>query len=488
MDGRRCFRRPGHARPFVLAVACVLIAVCLGAPPSGSSWRARAVAQYRGTLNQVDGETDLRARYLRSVAITEPEQLSERDLAHILELRRTYGLSDDPVFVRNLYEQPERYGSRRSPTGIVSSLAYAPDEREQVFRRASAEWVGYQVDLLAADLVTDYSATVIQPDGSVALMCAPCREAEIQEVRTSIAVNEPIDLVGIDVEYSAPELHEIADAFSSELDRQGIANSGVILSGENRVEILVSDEDVAKLPGQVPQAVTVEGGYELATPDVDKDDPLIYELVEGGQSITGISSVTSGFAVVGAYGPFMLSAGHIGYPDSCTRDGDRMYQGGSTLGLMTTACQYGGNVDGSLITTYGYRNNFGRVHYTSTNYQEPITFGVSSQGLVNQTVCQTGRSTTGNNGNFNITNRCGTVSSTASKSPCGGASPAWTFSLGAADYLRAAGDSGAAVVWPTIYGYGAAGTHSCVGFNESGAIFSRYSVMASKWGLSLSDY
>ena len=47
-------------------------------------------------------------------------------------------------------------------------------------------------------------------------------------------------------------------------------------------------------------------------------------------------------------------------------------------------------------------------------------------------------------------------------------------------------EEGAAAV--SIYGFGAAGLHSCQGFGGTGAIFSRYSVMASKWGLSLSPY
>jgi hypothetical protein len=374
---------------------------------------------------------------------------------------------------------------------MLSSIAFSPEEESQVIRRAAAEWVGYKVDTLAVDRVEEYAASVIEPDGSVTVLCAPCNPTDIDHVRRSVEVEEhfvPIDYR--DVEYSAEELLTIAETFADKLTRNDISHGGSILSGENRIEIFVSDKDIQRARElEVPPSVSLGGGYEEVEPDVDKDDQIAYLLVEGGQALTGLGGAfTSGFAVESAYGTFILSAGHIGYPNECTFTGDDLFQAGVKLGEMTAACQYGGNADGSLTSTYSFRNNWGRVHYTSTNWQEPVTFGVSSHNLVNQTVCQTGFVTTGMNGNFNITNRCGVVSSTASKSPCGGASPAWTFSLGAANYLRASGDSGAAVLWPTIYGYGAAGTHSCVGFGGTGAIFSRYSVMAANWGLSLSAY
>ena len=44
------------------------------------------------------------------------------------------------------------------------------------------------------------------------------------------------------------------------------------------------------------------------------------------------------------------------------------------------------------------------------------------------------------------------------------------------------------VIWPTIYGYGAAGSHSCQNFSggNQGAVFSQFSVAAAQWNLTIS--
>jgi hypothetical protein len=431
------------------------------------------------------GEWDAHERYLEHSLVTEPEQLTDEEVRHISNLRESYGLRTDAAFIRSLYSNPSAHQARISLHSLLAGILYTPDEEQQVYRRAAAEWVGAQVDLIAVDHVSNYAGTFIEPTGVVSLRCAPCDPEEVTLLRASLDVDEQYELHAKDVKYSMDELHATAEKLSSDLHARGISHGGSISVERNRTEMFIenSGSDVGI---EIPPSVTVEGDFVEETPDVDKNDPIVYGLVIGGQYITGSgTALTSGFAVEGAYGPFILTAGHYAYPSICTGEGDDWFQGGSRLGVMSSACQYGGDADGALISTFGHRVNWGRIHYTSTDWDEPVTFGVSTHSLEGQTVCQTGASTTGMSGDLNTSSRCGNVISTAASSPCGGANPAWTFSLGRASYLRNSGDSGAGVVWPTIYGFGAAGTHSCIGFNSTGAIFSRYSVMANKWGLSL---
>lgn len=126
------------------------------------------------------------------------------------------------------------------------------------------------------------------------------------------------------------------------------------------------------------------------------------------------------------------------------------------------------------------------MHWTSSDWGHTITFGVTTQSLTGQTVCQTGATTTGLTGDLNISGRCGIVTAMTALNPCSGPSFPWTTSFGQANYMRGGGDSGAAVVWPTYYGYGAAGIHSCQGNTENSGTFTRYSVIANTWGLTLS--
>ena len=60
--------------------------------------------------------------------------------------------------------------------------------------------------------------------------------------------------------------------------------------------------------------------------------------------------------------------------------------------------------------------------------------------------------------------------------------------FGVAGYLRNGGDSGAGVYWPTGFGFGAAGLHSRRISGPTPGVFSRFSVIASTWGLQMSPF
>ena len=114
-----------------------------------------------------------------------------------------------------------------------------------------------------------------------------------------------------------------------------------------------------------------------------------------------------------------------------------------------------GSFDAAAITTFNVRNNWGRIHVNANDWSHAVTFGVSTQNVINQTVCQNGYKTTGMDGLSNQAARCGVVSSLSFRP---------TFSHEAAfdvaGYQRTGGDSGAGVDWPTGFGLGAAGLHS----------------------------
>ncbi len=139
-----------------------------------------------------------------------------------------------------------------------------------------------------------------------------------------------------------------------------------------------------------------------------------------------------------------------------------------------------------MITTAGVRNNWGRVHWTYSEWDLPVTFLALSHQYAGNTVCQTGRTTTGITGNLNLTNRCGIVQTTAYTPQYSGSDGAYYPAFGYATYQRAGGDSGAAVIFPTIYGAGAVGIHGGPHHTTQQGVFSRMQLIASEWGLELS--
>lgn len=449
---------------------------------------AGALASVASAQSEDRSPTTSEFSYFEAELVTEPEEFDAETLAHILDLRETYGLSVDPAFVDRIHADPMSVGARRSPDGLLSSLWFTEEEAAHAQLRAAAKWVGGKVDAFAVAQLDGYTATVVEPDASITLLCAKCDPVKVKvDAQKALDVVEPYELSVRTVEFSATELVQQANKLSESLQELDVPHGVNADLASNQVVLHVADSDASRIPVELSANVVVEGGFKLVEPDTDKDDLLPFNLVEGGQYISGpTNALSSGFAVQNGFGTFILTAGHYSFPNLCAGVNGIWVQGGVNLGFMSASCEYGGDSDGALISTFGHRTNWGRVHWRSTDNHQ-VTFGVTTQNLINQTVCQTGWNTTGPSGDLNTISRCGVVSSTTSTSPCTGNSPAWTAALGAANYRRAGGDSGAGVIWPTGYGFGAAGTHSCQGFNggTQGAIFSRFSVMANQWGLSI---
>jgi hypothetical protein len=329
------------------------------------------------------------------------------------------------------------------------------------------------------------------------VLCVCDVSAAVKEVEAEVGPPpEGVNLKVQAVRRTAAELQMSSSEAAKALDGAGIQRfGGEIDLSLNQLHVSVSPADLAQAQELLAPEILVSGDLLEAVPDVNKSFDLGFNVVEGGQMIgqtTASNAVTSAFAVQNGYGPFILTAAHamdagVGL-GPCSNLGAPWYQGGRLMGTASF-CYYGGSLEIGGISTYGVRSNFGTVHYTSTDDMHQITFPVLNQNLFGQTVCQTGKTTTGTTGNLNLTGRCGTVQTLAARpNYTRPGSPAFTYSFGSVTYLHDGGDSGAAVVWPTGYGFGAAGIHSG-GFASGGnGLFTQYSNAANSLGLTLSPY
>ena len=389
--------------------------------------------------------------------------------------------------MKSLIDHPVELGALRSSHHIVGGLPFLPSEVESVYLRALAEWSAVAVDAWASVELGDTYGGVIVDRAHVILLCDRC-DLDPENVKRGLGLD---DITQLSIQRDSPSvdsLLRVQDAYQDDLDRDGIAFSSTVDLRSGHVVFLV------ELPRQAPtpdsELVEVRDGFQPVWGNVDKDSALGFNLVEGGQKIVSNASTaaTSGFAVQSAFGPFILTAGHaVGTSPPCNGVGNTWTQGGLALGVAAT-CQFGGSIDAALISTYGYRNNIGRVHYTSSDHLHPITFPWTVQAISGATVCQTGFRTTGISGNDAVVNRCGVVDSILANPRTGHASPPTTASYGHANYWCQSGDSGASIVWPTAFGFGAVGIHSA-GAPTSGAFncyFTRFDLIAQMWGLSLS--
>ncbi len=128
------------------------------------------------------------------------------------------------------------------------------------------------------------------------------------------------------------------------------------------------------------------------------------------------------------------------------------------------------------------RASAGNEHWTSSDYWRRITFafGLNSD-VVGQTVCQNGAGLTGLSGNLNASLRCGVVTSRTYDPGAG-----WNNTFRRASFAGEPGDSGATVVWPTIYGHGAVGIVK--GGNGTASTYTHLPYVLQAWGLTLKPY
>jgi hypothetical protein len=427
--------------------------------------------------------------YIQPEVVTEPAPLGDDELSHVVQLRQEFGMNADPIFVQNLHTTPAAFGALRSRAMLAGGILFTPDETEQVFSRAEAEWAGYHLDgYVGSKFPESYGGTSVE-GAHVVVRCHHCA-IDVAFLKANVEEAIGVD-VALDTEAPAAATLQ-SEALKAEqiLRASGLDFTSTLDIDKGVVRFRVSDLDRAQnLVGS--KLVSVESGFAPVSPDINKNQALGYNLVEGGQYIVSNAGTgaTSGFAVQSAYGAFLMTAGHaIGTSPACNGLGNLWTQASVTLGFAA-ACQYGGNADAGLISTSGYRNTIGRVHFTFSDDMHAVTFPVSyAYILTGQTVCQTGAATTGMSGNNAVYIRCGVVDSENANPNYSTASPPTTGYWGHAAYYCQSGDSGAAVVWPTGYGFGAAGLHSGGGGGGGySCYFTRFSIVMNNWGLSLAS-
>lgn len=430
------------------------------------------------------------AEYGRLAPVTEGRALADAELEHELELRAAYGLSTEREHVVALHRSPARFRAQRSRDGMFAALLLAEDELPLAVERAEVEYHGEAGEAWARDALGPAFAGAFVLGRRLVIQCAGCEpralEAALADAELPTPLRGRIEVRA--VEHSLDALTAAETRLAAFLAAERLPHNGTTVDVVgDRVELRVTTAQAPGVERRRDELVGVAGVPLVVVHDrgdgqldLNKNQALGYALVEGGQAIgtsPGSAACTSGFAVQSGFGPFILTAGH------CTGLDQPWYQGGALLGYAR-ATQNSGSFDAALITTYNIRNNWGRVHVSTFDDAHPVTFGVTTHGLLNQTVCQTGFVTTGMDGLSAPSTRCGVVTSLTYR-PAG----AYNATFGRATYVRNHGDSGAAVYWPTGYGFGAAGLHSrSVNEAASPGIFSRFSVVASAWGLTVSPF
>ena len=248
------------------AIAGCLALATLGAAISIASGTDHVTASAVAT-SQVDAAVS----YLRPQSILKAEPLTDEALDHVLMLREEYGLSIDATYVRGLYEDPLRTEAVRAGGQLLGDILLGPDELEHAFRRAAAEWVGSKVDLLAIDSLPGYAGTVIESDGSIALLCARCDTSQtLSEIEEQLIVDEPYELLTVrQVAHSTEEILDEGERLSALLQSKGVEHGGLVDTAENQLRLIVPpDARSATLESSV--ALQVEYTYEEVEPDVNK--------------------------------------------------------------------------------------------------------------------------------------------------------------------------------------------------------------------------
>jgi len=476
----------------VLAAAMTATAfVSIAAGDRASSSAASQVPESTTQASTAQVSPEARAQ-LHLVEVTAPEPMSPVEFEHVQRMRELYGLRSDPEFVQSVYDDPAGHRAVRSEWGLFASLMIAPDEVPQMQLRALQDVDSQGASEAVRLVLGDAFAGAFLEGTTYVVQCARCDVGSLAAaIRSAHAVKESLES-NLDlrvVARSEPELQELAREVEDFLVKTEAKTNGYgAMPMANLVEVHLGPSSTPGI-GQLLQerfgadAVRIVEDPGDAQPYSNKNTYLVYGQVEGGQAIKREGSAdydcTSGFSVQSGYGPFMLTAGHCA--------GSTWVQGGATLGVVAAQSQ-SGYFDAEAITTYGYRTNRPRFHHTYSDDFAPVTFVPGNfDDLMNQPVCQAGRTTTGNSGNLNLTARCGPVTTLTYDHDGGGAT--WQPTFLYASHIGDFGDSGASIVWATQWGWAAVGIlHG--GPNPGGCCVwsSRMDIMLYIWGMQLTPY
>lgn len=297
------------------AVLAVLSAAALTMSPTGASVSNDAAASRPRQVPEPYREK------FELIDVTEPEPLEDAELRHVVDLRRAFGLAADPAVVKQMHEDPVRFSAVRSSTGMFGYLLVTPSELDDLNIRAEIEWQTQSVTKSVEDALGDAYAGLFFEGTELVVQCVGCGTASAAEQIGLSSFPQPLkEHTEIRaVKYSLKYLNELESRVADYLRDTEVATNGLgVFIMSNRIEVNSNpqspkdlERSLAEQFGSEPVVVVPESG--VTRPFVDKDDDLIYGIVEGGQAIIGdgmSEPCTSGFAVQGGFGPFMLTAGH----------------------------------------------------------------------------------------------------------------------------------------------------------------------------------
>ena len=287
--------------------------------------------------------------------VTAAFKLDGEELDHVLELRRAIGVSDDRAFVSELHSDPASFGAVRSTSYLFAGLVLTPNELPVAILHTELEWQAQAfVPVAEAHLGSSFAGSFIEGT-TVVVGCAGCDSSATREAFAATALPMPLaqHIEIRQVQHSLAVLNALEARVSAYLAAIKAKFNGLgVFVMDNEVQVHVGPASTAGIAQALqaefsaePVAVVVEKADEDLL--LNKNDPIIYGLVEGGQAIKRDTSpelfdCTSGFAVQGVYGPFLLTAGHCGALNQTWR------QGGLTLGVWA-AQNTTGYFDAALI-------------------------------------------------------------------------------------------------------------------------------------------
>jgi hypothetical protein len=449
----------------VLIASLAALAGCAG---SDQADVATGGADSLSTIVQEDGDLPVAHTANGAVAIhmpsyTQPDArvLTREELAEVVKMRTALGLRADVDYVQAIHENPGAYGAKRSDHLDLLGLTMTDDEiaLQHIRNRLEAHSGPLATHLAGEDAATygglQLEASETPGEGTVLrIFTTDDSAAHLSAMTGRIPPSLRSQIRFTKVQRSLASLiadqASIRDAVARARKAGARINATDIELAANRIVLHVVADDATTHAAIVAESTLaglpiVEDGVEAGL-NLSKADHLPYGLVEGGLVVSNFNLnlwCTSGFAAHNAYGAFLLTAGH------CGNLGDYFMQGGGFLGNVA-AKQFYGALDAGAISTSGNRAQFGRFYNNLYDWAHPITFAIAENAdTPGMAVCQDGAATTNLWGTGSQLSSCGLVQSQWLD---------WSAVVPGGSFFRLTsvghhhGDSGASVLWPSLYG------------------------------------
>jgi V8-like Glu-specific endopeptidase len=420
-----------------------------------------------------------------------------------ISTRQIFGLDVDPARVKSLLADPLR--SAAVLRADLFGMTMTKDEIALVSEQAKVQQAASSlVNTLTSKVPDSYGGGRVEPGPDRRGRVTVYATGELDAIRSEVAavLGRGVSFRILQVKHSQRELMALASVLKDALVAGSVSGTTGVDDDRNSVVVTV-EEKSNSLPKEVEQAVTDGLAVIERTPGslqptgLYKNQPIAYQLVEGGQHISRSAAqstqdftaarCTSGWAVYNSVGTYILTAGHcFGNSGSCSgwSSSEIWYQGGSSMGNAAN-CDI--SYDAGAISTTGTRNNWGRIHNDYSDWASTVF--LTSGGLMNgMTMCNTGVRSTGEAG-YASPKKCGVVTAT---SACGQTTSA-NCNFFKTDFYGCQGDSGAAVYRDTPTGRSAEGMVHAGSIGSSTCSVSPYTTWVTKlpaimsyWGLSMS--